>query len=110
MEHLEFKGIEVDQCRTCRGLWLDLGEIDQLFALRDVPDRLLRQENHPPSPISIPEGERACPRCHHEVLKVIEVYGIKLDACSGCKGIFCDLGELSRLEDAAVQRHREQNG
>jgi Zn-finger nucleic acid-binding protein len=108
MERLEFKEVEIDQCRVCRGIWLDLGEIDQLFALKTIPDRLLNKERHHTPGLAVPEGERACPRCH-EVLKVIEVYGITLDACSSCKGIFCDHGELSKLDLAAQQRHQDEN-
>ena len=108
MEPLEFRSIEVDQCRVCRGLWLDLGEIDRLFALKKLPDRLLNHEvYHTPAQV-VPEGHRTCPRCN-SFLVVIDVDGISLDACLDCKGFFCDLGEFANLEAAAERRYREQN-
>ena len=108
LERLEFHGVEVDQCRTCRGLWLDHGEIDQLFALKKLPERLMNSEVYNKAPQAVPEGHRTCPRCNAFLL-VIEVDGIKLDACAQCKGFFCDLGEFARLEAAAQQRYRAQN-
>lgn len=108
MERLEFRAIEVDQCRDCRGLWLDHGEIDQLFALKKLPERLMNHELYREVEEKVPEGHRTCPRCNSFLL-VIEVDGITLDACSGCKGFFCDLGEFARLEEAAARRYNEQH-
>lgn len=107
LEHLDFHGIEVDQCRICRGLWLDHGEIDQLFALKKLPERLMNAEIYHEPAQTVPEGHRTCPRCNTFLL-VIEVDGIKLDACSKCKGFFCDLGEFAKLEAAATRRYQEE--
>jgi Zn-finger nucleic acid-binding protein len=109
MERLEFRGIEVDQCKVCRALWLDLGEIDQLFALKKLPVRLMNNEIYVKPEQVVPEGHRTCPRCN-TFLVVIDVDGIALDACTGCKGFLCDLGEFARLEAAAERRYREQHG
>lgn len=109
LERLEFHGIEVDQCRVCRGLWLDHGEIDQLFSLKKLPERLMNHEVYREPDQIVPEGHRTCPRCKAFLL-VIEVDGIKLDACPNCKGFFCDLGEFAKLEEAATRRYREEHG
>jgi Zn-finger nucleic acid-binding protein len=108
MDRLEFRSIEVDQCRVCRGVWLDHGEIDQLFALKKLPERLMNHELYREIELKVPEGHRTCPRCN-DFLLLIEVDGIKLDACSQCKGFFCDLGEFARLEEAAARRYRQQS-
>ncbi|GLU35773.1 zf-TFIIB domain-containing protein [Trinickia caryophylli] len=35
----ERRSIEIDYCPTCRGIWLDRGELDKLIALEDdAPD------------------------------------------------------------------------
>lgn len=106
LERLEFRSIEVDQCRVCRGLWLDHQEVDQLFALPQLPQRLLNHERYHTPNREIPEGQRQCPRCLRPLL-VIEVDGIRLDACPGCQGFFCDLGEFALLEEAAVRRAQQ---
>lgn len=106
-QRLEFHGIEIDQCRLCRGVWMDHGEIDQIFALRKIPDRLVNHEVYREPPMEVPEGERLCPRCD-DLLAVIEVDGIRLDACPECKGFFADIGEIKRLSQAAEQRFQDE--
>jgi len=40
----ERQGIEIDYCPTCRGVWLDRGELDKLIAGGSTP---LRSEDRP---------------------------------------------------------------
>ena len=54
----ERSGIEIDYCPTCRGVWLDRGELDKII------DRSLGQAPPPPAPapaappVSAPSYER----------------------------------------------------
>jgi len=34
----ERQGVEIDYCPTCRGVWLDRGELDKLIARSDNDD------------------------------------------------------------------------
>jgi hypothetical protein len=39
---LDFKGIKIDECSACRGMWLDAGEFDSLAKIaQPVLERLL---------------------------------------------------------------------
>jgi len=40
LEEHEREGVTVDACRTCRGIWLDRGELERLIAraLRDIDE------------------------------------------------------------------------
>lgn len=40
-----------------------------------------------------------CPRCVSQMLSV-QRFGVMIDQCSGCGGIFLDLGEIARLTAA----------
>jgi Zn-finger nucleic acid-binding protein len=102
-EALKIEGVELDQCRRCRGIWFDHMEIDQILAMPRLPERLISQQLYHDPPLMRPEGERPCPRCR-ELLKTINVDGISLDACSLCKGFFADLGEVGALTQAAEKR------
>jgi Zn-finger nucleic acid-binding protein len=43
----EKKGIEVDYCPQCRGVWLDRGELDKIIERSDsVYDERYRKEHH----------------------------------------------------------------
>lgn len=46
LEMSERQGIEIDYCPTCRGVWLDRGELDKIIE---------RSESWAPSPASRPE-------------------------------------------------------
>ena len=41
-------GIEIDVCPTCKGVWLDRGELDKVIALADTRRRPGRPPSLPP--------------------------------------------------------------
>jgi Zn-finger nucleic acid-binding protein len=46
-------GIEIDYCPTCRGVWLDRGELDKIIERNSAAD----QASTPPPPPSQPQGQ-----------------------------------------------------
>jgi hypothetical protein len=46
-------GIEIDYCPTCRGVWLDRGELDKLIERAAVAERPV-----PAAPLPPPAGDR----------------------------------------------------
>lgn len=38
-----------------------------------------------------------CPKCHDQVLVVVDRDGIEVDYCGGCRGVWLDRGELEKL-------------
>lgn len=38
-----------------------------------------------------------CPKCHDQVLVIVERQGIEIDYCPGCRGVWLDRGELEKL-------------
>lgn len=40
----ERKGVEIDYCPECRGVWLDRGELDKLITLNDQSQSAAYQE------------------------------------------------------------------
>jgi uncharacterized protein len=52
----ERSGIEIDYCPTCRGVWLDRGELDKII------ERNAQQEPAPPPPQQqAPQGQWSAP-------------------------------------------------
>ena len=45
----ERSGIEIDYCPTCRGVWLDRGELDKIIE-RNAADSAPQQPQAPPPP------------------------------------------------------------
>jgi Zn-finger nucleic acid-binding protein len=99
-------GIQVDLCPTCRGIFLDHGELERIqdsserdhaALLAQVPDTVsmafekARQEERP---------DLVCPKCGGQMGK--QEHGhcsqILVDVCASCHGVWLDRGELQALE------------
>ncbi len=103
METVEFEGIEVDRCKSCKGIWFDAGESDWLFG----KDAATAIDTGDPS-----IGKRTnqidryrCPRCGGGMLRKIDPRRTKIryEECTSCRGSFFDAGEFSDLiKDAAA--------
>ncbi len=98
---LEYKGIAVDFCHHCRGVWLDRGELELLLERSgaDAHAELLRFQHEPGRPS--PGRRMLCPRCDRR-LREIPVRGrsdkvVMLDRCPRSHGIWFDDGELPQL-------------
>ena len=100
-------GIDVEACPSCKGLWLDAQELDQLedeaFDLGDKEKGTLVFAREP--------STRLCPRCGG-VLQgfMYRLYDLPLEFCEQGHGYFLDAGEddrvlkLMREEEKRVKR------
>ncbi|MFH1022293.1 MAG: zf-TFIIB domain-containing protein [Planctomycetota bacterium] len=116
---LEFRGVEVDFCHTCRGVWLDRGELEAVAGDAGAHDPLLAFQNQPGV---VPRGRKhLCPRCDaalHEIgiqsqslgvsesrsqlpstpgLQDSQTPGLLVDLCPKGHGLWFDKDELPRL-------------
>lgn len=96
-----YEGVEIDQCPTCEGAYLDSNELSKILRARGVSVDAFR----PSSPnAGIPNAERhiqvACPGCGTEMKPVNFNYssGTILDRCPTCHGLWCDGQELERAQ------------
>src|ERR1051325_5913566 len=98
---LEFKGVALDFCERCHGLWLDAGELETLLARTGsrAHDDLLRFQH---AKGKAAKGRRTlCPRCDRR-LRELDVKGerdeaIKVDRCPRGHGLWFDRDELQQL-------------
>lgn len=62
----ERDGIVIDVCQSCRGLWLDRGELEKLIARasRDYEELAPRQESPPPQYSRPPQQQH--PQQHYQ--------------------------------------------
>ncbi len=42
----ERKGVEIDYCPQCRGVWLDRGELDKIIEKSNQEDQSYQQQHH----------------------------------------------------------------
>ena len=85
--------VEVDLCRSCRGVWLDRGEVS---ALRGLGELLPRRSSNIAWRRDLQKG--ACPACaERPELERVGVGSFGVDLCPQCGGLWFDGGELGPM-------------
>ncbi|HIJ73757.1 MAG TPA: zf-TFIIB domain-containing protein [Candidatus Hydrogenedentes bacterium] len=93
---LEHEAIEVDYCLSCKGVWLDAGELELLFgdaaacaAFLDAGDAARAKGEKP----------RRCPVCRRKMEKGVTGGGapVTYDRCPRGEGLWFDEGELAQV-------------
>jgi Zn-finger nucleic acid-binding protein len=92
----QVRGVEVDQCPGCRGIWFDESELATL--LQASPGELKPLARGRPDP----ETDRKrgkCPRDGRALLRVRSTRNTHLvvDVCPECRGLWLDGGEFVTL-------------
>ncbi len=91
LEPFTRKGMILDRCRACAGLWYDDGELTADLGL----SRRLRAKEGTPSDLR-------CPRCPDRGLFSIAYpkTPVMIDACADCNGVWLDETRLAELRNA----------
>jgi Zn-finger nucleic acid-binding protein len=97
---VEFKGIELDYCPACHGVWFDAGELELLLEAGGLESDtnfiagILKSRE-----ADTAEKKRRCPVCRRKMNKVYmdEEKKIIVDVCNGGHGIWFDGGEVISL-------------
>lgn len=97
-----YKGMfEVDSCPNCRGMWLDLYELDKL------EDVVFDEDAHKGSLIHFKtRTEFSCPQCGSRLDEFqYRLYDLKLEACTeNDHGFWLDTGEDARVMEIMQKR------
>jgi Zn-finger nucleic acid-binding protein len=81
MECKHVRGVEVDLCPNCAGIWLDGSELKELTDFDITSGRIM-----------------SCMRCDIP-MQTKMVRGVEVDVCPDCSSIWLDGGELKQLID-----------
>ena len=88
---LELEGVEIDYCPLTHGIWLDAGELEELYHDRQAAESLIAS-------LKIDESSREqrvrCPICRKKMEKVLAEDKILIDRCKYGHGLWFDEGEL----------------
>ncbi len=102
MEQINYKGIEIDRCTICNGIWFDQGEIEQLqnkkaAAAIDIGDSTIGKQTN------IIDNYQ-CPRCSGPMKKIVDPNQrhIWYETCRDCDGSFFDAGEFKDLSGLTI--------
>lgn len=103
LDERKLRGLEVDHCPECRGLWLDFDELDLLEdgANRDEILKGTRE-------YARRSGERPCPHCGAAMdVFNYRAHNLPIDHCPNNHGYWLDKGEEERILDLMRQRARD---
>lgn len=93
LEIKEYKGIEVNQCPKCEGIWFDFKELD------DLEDTVLSDDELKGTLVwDKKPSERKCPKCGKNMIGFnYRLNGLFLDYCEDMHGYWLDKGEETRV-------------
>jgi Zn-finger nucleic acid-binding protein len=91
---LELDQVEIDHCTKCGGIWLDCGEMEQLFEDRKQADALI---NSFKTRENTKENLRLCPICLKMMEKAAGSSEIIIDRCPRQHGLWFDKNELQMI-------------
>ncbi len=105
---LELDMVEIDNCTSCGGIWLDSGELEQLFGNEQKAKRLINAFN---PAANIKENIHKCPICLKKMDKIKTSESqdpVIIDRCPKLHGLWFDKNELHRLlsENALDKNHK----
>jgi len=91
---LELEGIEIDYCPLTHGIWLDAGELEELYHDHKSAENLVAS-------FKVDERSREkkvrCPICNKRMEKVLVQDKVVIDRCSRGHGLWFDRGELIQV-------------
>jgi len=96
MTEWESRGLVLNHCHTCKGLWFDAGELQEYLARSQA-----RFDESQLDPVG--NTTFSCPRCPGVRLARARFDTVALDVCPRCRGIFLDLGEVHALLGAVCR-------
>jgi uncharacterized protein len=91
----KFKGILIDRCDSCQGIWLDEPELDQL-------EDVVWSDDESKGTLETHEkkSDLKCPECFTSMVKFkYRFYDLELDTCPEIHGFWLDKGEETRVLD-----------
>ena len=91
------RGIEVDICPKCGGIWLDTRELKKLISNPSLHTHLTRYVGLES------KSKLLCPRCGG-LMNLEHAEEVEVDVCLTCKGIWLDRGELEAIERSQQAR------
>lgn len=107
-ETLTIKGVEVDRCTGCNGLWFDMLEQEDLKNIEsaekiDIGDRIVGR-------VQDKNRRIECPRCNSEMIGMIDQdqFHIHFERCPSCHGTYFDAGEFRDFKNHTVMERFKQ--
>lgn len=100
LQQVVYAGIEIDRCVTCKGIWFDSLEAEQLKTIEgseslDIGDPATGSE------FNTIAGEVDCPRCQAKMIRIVDIdqHLVWYEKCPSCQGVWLDAGEFKDFKN-----------
>jgi Zn-finger nucleic acid-binding protein len=93
---VERGGVRLDHCWECGGIWFERNELDEIVNEDGSIELLIEITGKLKG-----EGLK-CPDCR-EFMSTHEVFGVYVDHCDICKGVWMDKGETEKVWEMDVR-------
>jgi len=98
-EKVDFRGVEVDRCEVCKGIFFDFAEDEELrgmFGSEGIDTGYEEIGKQMDEITNVP-----CPSCNAVMLTLRdqEQDHVSFEVCPKCYGVFLDAGEFRDLKD-----------
>ena len=100
MELIDYRGVEIDRCTACGGIWLDAVEPEQLRARAGAESIDTGSEIR--GEIMNDTDEVDCPRCRTPLVRRPGPGELELDVCPRCHGTYFDAGEFRSFKSVSL--------
>jgi Zn-finger nucleic acid-binding protein len=105
MQNKRLGDVIIDECTSCRGIWFDPGEIDELKdelspELRWLDFKIWRRQ----AKFQVETNPLQCPRCRDIALTRLteEASGAAVRFCAQCRGSWLQTADFVRIVDALI--------
>ena len=102
MDQIEIEDTVIDRCNSCKGIWFDEGEIEELSNSKaaveiDIGDAGIGKQHNL-------NDQYDCPRCGGQMEKKSDLQQTHIwyETCSDCNGSFFDAGEFLDLSKFTI--------
>lgn len=95
MEPAEEKGLPLDRCTSCRGIWIDFFSLDAVLR-KQTSVKYVGDAEDLMNPGASRPTALTCPRCDARLFECSHA-GITLEWCAGCRGLYLDDGEIGQI-------------
>ncbi len=102
MEEITEKGITIDRCTGCSGMWFDLFEAEDMIETADV--RTVDTGSALKGIKMNKIRDIKCPKCSIEMQTASdrEDPTLQFEVCTSCHGYFLDAGELKDMDNVTA--------
>lgn len=91
-----FEGVQIDRCGTCKGIFLDQGELGAMLERKLGSKADTFQFSATSDAMDVVNAH--CTKCDQAMDARTTGSGLRVDVCAKCLGVFLDQGELASLQ------------